>query len=94
MAVSVYLKLIQVCRRDSESRNYSLTSCAIATEVENENLQKSTTQMKIFCAISPVYIAKNMVPMPYAASRNFGLGFAIRTTEDRILILANLLLKL
>lgn len=60
----------------------------MTTEIVNR--QESIMHMKTFCAKSPASIAKNVAPMQYAMNRNFGDGFAIRITEDKILIRANL----
>lgn len=38
-------------------------------------------------------MAKNITPMPYAMRRSLGVGCAIRTTEHKILIRANLSTK-
>lgn len=68
--------------------NHLLTSWAMATR--DVNLQRFSMQMLIFWAVSPACMAINIIPIPYAMRRSFGVGFAIRTTEHRMLIRANL----
>lgn len=60
----------------------------MATELVTQ--QSLCVQMKIFWARTAASIPKNMAPMQYAVSRSLRVGFAIRTTEHRMLIRANL----